>query len=96
MGGGPNSTTLEVAIYQALIFEFNFSKAASLASIQFFICGIIALFFIFLGEKNIPFASMKINHFDTNYLNFKKKYVGLVLDFTYSIFFNIPNIFSSF
>ena len=58
MGGGPNSTTLEVAIYQALIFEFNFSKAASLASIQFFLCGIIALFFLyFLGEKNISFAS---------------------------------------
>ena len=51
MGGGPNSTTLEVAIYQALIFEFNFSKAASLASIQFFLCGIIALFFVFLGKK---------------------------------------------
>ena len=72
MGGGPNSTTLEVAIYQALIFEFNFSKAASLASIQFFLCGIIALFFVFLGEKNISFASMKINYFDTNYLNLKK------------------------
>ncbi len=92
MGGGPKSTTLEVAIYHALIFEFNFSKAASLASIQFFICGIIALFFIFLGKKNISFASMKINYFNTNYLNLKKN----ILDWFWILFTIIFVLFPIF
>ncbi|QSP93984.1 thiamine/thiamine pyrophosphate ABC transporter permease [Marinobacter salinisoli] len=39
LGGGPGSTTLEVAIYQALRFEFDFSRAAMLAIVQMLICG---------------------------------------------------------
>ena len=39
LGGGPSSTTLEVAIYQALRFEFDFAQAALLAIIQLLICG---------------------------------------------------------
>ena len=47
LGGGPNSTTLEVAIYQALVFDFDFAKASSLASIQFLVCVILAIYIIF-------------------------------------------------
>jgi len=39
LGGGPRATTLEVAIYQALRFEFDFAQAALLAAIQLLICG---------------------------------------------------------
>jgi len=39
LGGGPAATTLEVAIYQALRFEFDFPQAAVLAVIQLAICG---------------------------------------------------------
>ncbi len=39
LGGGPAATTLEVAIYQALRFEFDFAQAALLAVIQLVICG---------------------------------------------------------
>ncbi|MDP4548985.1 thiamine/thiamine pyrophosphate ABC transporter permease [Marinobacter sp. MDS2] len=39
LGGGPSATTLEVAIYQALRFEFDFPQAAVLAVIQLLICG---------------------------------------------------------
>lgn len=39
LGGGPATTTLEVAIYQALRFEFDFAQAALLAVIQLVICG---------------------------------------------------------
>ncbi|MBR9869529.1 MAG: thiamine/thiamine pyrophosphate ABC transporter, permease protein [Gammaproteobacteria bacterium] len=38
LGGGPAATTLEVAIYQALRFEFDFPQAAVLAVIQLLIC----------------------------------------------------------
>ncbi len=42
LGGGPKATTIELAIYQALRFEFDLGKAAVLGLIQFAICGIIA------------------------------------------------------
>lgn len=42
VGGGPKGTTIELAIYQAFRFEFNLGKAASLATIQFGLCGIVA------------------------------------------------------
>ncbi|TPE54671.1 thiamine/thiamine pyrophosphate ABC transporter, permease protein [Maribrevibacterium harenarium] len=38
LGGGPKSSTLEVAIYQALRFEFDLSKASFLALLQVSIC----------------------------------------------------------
>lgn len=34
LGGGPGATTVEVAIYQALSFEFDLGKAAGLAGLQ--------------------------------------------------------------
>ncbi len=42
LGGGPKATTLEVAIYQALRFDFNLSKAALLALVQFGLCASVA------------------------------------------------------
>lgn len=38
MGGGPRATTVELAIYQALRFEFDLGRAALLACIQFGLC----------------------------------------------------------
>ncbi|MGQ7845507.1 thiamine/thiamine pyrophosphate ABC transporter permease [Granulosicoccus sp. 3-233] len=38
LGGGPRSTTIEVAIYQALRFDFDISTAVALACIQLLIC----------------------------------------------------------
>lgn len=48
LGGGPQYTTLEVAVYQAIVFDFDLAKAALLALLQFMICsalfGLCALF----------------------------------------------------
>jgi len=38
LGGGPPNATLEVAIYQALRFEFDVTRAALLAGIQLLLC----------------------------------------------------------
>lgn len=38
LGGGPRSTTIEVAIYQALRFDFDISLAVSLACVQLIVC----------------------------------------------------------
>ncbi len=38
LGGGPQYTTLETAIYQAILFEFDLPKAALFALLQFVFC----------------------------------------------------------
>lgn len=42
LGGGPRATTLELAIYQALRFDFDLGRAAMLALVQFLLCGMAA------------------------------------------------------
>jgi len=49
LGGSPQNSTLEVAIYQYALFELNFQKAIILSFIQIFIC----LVFVFVGFFNI-------------------------------------------
>lgn len=43
LGGGPKSTTLEVAIYQSLRFDFEPSQAVVLAVLQFSLCAIVTM-----------------------------------------------------
>lgn len=43
LGGGPRATTVELAIYQAVRFEFDLSRAALLSLIQLLITGFSAL-----------------------------------------------------
>jgi len=40
LGGGPKATTLEVAIYQALHFDFDAGRAVALTAVQLFLTGI--------------------------------------------------------
>ena len=43
LGGGPKSTTVELAIYQAFRFDFDLAKAATLAVIQLIVVGMASL-----------------------------------------------------
>ena len=43
MGGGPRATTIELAIYQAVRFDFDLGRAALLACIQFGLCVVAAV-----------------------------------------------------
>jgi len=43
LGGGPKASTLELAIYQALRFEFDLGRAALLAAVQFGVCAAVTL-----------------------------------------------------
>ncbi len=43
LGGGPRATTVELAIYQALRFDFDLGRAALLALVQVGLCTITAL-----------------------------------------------------
>ncbi|MGE8105806.1 thiamine/thiamine pyrophosphate ABC transporter permease [Allorhizobium sp. NPDC080224] len=51
-GGGPAATTIEVAIYQALRFDFNPERAVSLALLQITVTGMILI-----GLSVLPAAS---------------------------------------
>jgi thiamine transport system permease protein len=42
LGGGPRATTVELAIYQALRFDYDPARAASLALMQFTLCALAA------------------------------------------------------
>ena len=57
LGGGPASTTLEVAIYQSLAYDFDIGRAATLTIVQFLVV-IATLAFIRLLRQS-PFAHIK-------------------------------------
>jgi thiamine transport system permease protein len=44
LGGGPRATTIEVAIYQALRFDFDLGTAVSLALVQMICCIVLMIF----------------------------------------------------
>ena len=53
LGGGPKATTLELAIYQALRFEFDLGRAALLAAMQFGLCAVVTLV---IAQSALPTA----------------------------------------
>lgn len=88
MGGSPKFSTLEVAIYQAIIFEFNLAKAAILALLQFIICVIIFISSNRLNSNNhaLILSQQQIK------LNFSSYFtaVNIVIIIVFSIFILSP------
>lgn len=71
LGGGPKTSTIEVAIYQSAIFELNFNKAIFLSSIQIIFCSIFLLFGFYKlkGSSYFEIHNNYFNHpFNTNKL----------------------------
>ena len=59
LGGGPRATTIEVAIYQALRFDFDITLAVALACIQLSVCLILTLLStIFKSDANLGFKDV--------------------------------------
>ena len=54
LGGGPSATTLEVAIYQALRFDFDPGQAVVLALLQLLLCATCYLLLSRLGAQVDP------------------------------------------
>lgn len=61
LGGGPRATTIEVAIYQSLRFDFDIQLAVTLASIQLVIC----LFLTALSALFKPDTAVGFQGFNT-------------------------------
>ncbi len=62
LGGGPRATTVEVAIYQALRFDFDLNTAVTLALLQLLICTSLLILSAFFRHSSISgFQYLKAN-----------------------------------
>ena len=59
LGGGPKATTIEVAIFQAIRFDFDIAKAVYLSLLQVVFCGSILWVGLRLGRPIDMFASLE-------------------------------------
>jgi len=83
LGGGPQNSTLEVAIYQSVFFELNFNKAIILSILQIIICSIL-LIIGFISLKGSRYFEIQIDNFE--YLFNKNKLISLIDFFIIIIF----------
>lgn len=60
LGGGPAATTLEVAIYQALRFDFDPARAVSLTLLQIALTAAVVLALMRLGANTAGDASLSV------------------------------------
>jgi len=87
LGGGPKSTTLEVAIYQSLRFDFDPARAVVLALLQFSLCVLVALLslrFQKLPEVEITQSSHPISQ------RGKSQWLNAIIVITAAIFVIMP------
>ena len=60
LGGGPAATTLEVAIYQALRFDFDPARAVALTALQVAITAVVLLVLVRLGANTAVDANLSV------------------------------------
>ncbi|ODT05936.1 MAG: thiamine/thiamine pyrophosphate ABC transporter, permease protein [Mesorhizobium sp. SCN 65-20] len=60
LGGGPAATTLEVAIYQALRFDFDPARAVSLTLLQIALTAVVVLALMRLGANTAGEANLSV------------------------------------
>ncbi len=78
LGGGPRATTLEVAIYQALKYDFNIPEALTLAWSQFLIAGTLFLGLTLLGSVSWLSADTASNRWKPTPGGFQRRCFQLV------------------
>jgi len=93
LGGGPSTSTMEVAIYQSALFELNFNKAIILSIIQIVIC-ITFLLLGFFKMKGSNFFEIQINNFNHPFGNIIKiKLFDYLIIILFSIILFSPIIY---
>jgi len=93
LGGGPSTSTMEVAIYQSALFELNFNKAIILSFIQIMIC-LILLVLGFYKLKGSNFFEIQTNYFDHPFKNhFLIKFFDYLIISIFSIILFSPIIY---
>ena len=90
LGGGPSTSNLEVAIYQAALLELNFKKAIYLSIIQIIIC-IIFLLLGFYKLKGSNYFEIQKNYYDHSFIkNYSIRYMDYLLILIFSAFLFSP------
>lgn len=93
LGGGPAVTSIEVAIYQSLKFDFDFANAINLSLIQFVIC---IFMMILLQKYNIAKLGSLSSYQQTNYqynsLGVLTNIIDIILIFILFIVAILPTI----
>ena len=93
LGGGPSTSTIEVAIYQSALFELNFNKAIILSIVQIIIC-ITFLLFGFYKLKGSNFFEIQISNFNHPFCKITKiKLFDYLIIILFSIIFFSPIIY---
>jgi len=98
LGGGPSTSTMEVAIYQSALFELNFNKAIILSFIQIIIC-LLLLIVGFYKLKGSNFFEIQTSNFDYPFKNnifIKFCDYSIILIFSIILFSPIIYIISNF
>ena len=60
LGGGPRATTLEVAIYQALRFDFDPARAVTLTALQIILTALVVFLLARLGADMVADAALPV------------------------------------
>jgi thiamine transport system permease protein len=87
LGGGPQSTTLEVAIYQSLRFDFDPARAVVLALLQLSICTLVAI--TTLRLQRLPEVEITIASFSKPVTG-RRKWLDTMLILTSGVFVGMP------
>lgn len=87
LGGGPKTTTLEVAIYQSLRFDFDPVQAVILALMQFALCAVVAI--ISLKFQRLPEVEIDLPA-QTVAPVMKGRSINAVLIFLAALFVGMP------
>ena len=89
LGGGPKYSTIEVAIYQSVIFLNNYNQAVILLMIQILICCSIFIFFFKSFKSNNFLLDDRRRNINNNSYSFKYLFDYLLI-FVFTIFIFSP------
>lgn len=89
LGGGPKSTTIELAIYQAIRFEFDFALATSLGLVQLLLSGGAAYALLLLGRQSDLGGGLDRSIVD-NFRSFRERGLDSVIIVLASAFLLFP------
>lgn len=95
LGGGPQYTTLETAIYQAILFEFDLPKAALFAMLQFVFCLVLFSLTSRFSPSNQNGLSNRNPWFEKPKSAVKIFHVFVLLVFVFFLFSPVLNILIS-
>nr|BET44656.1 MAG: thiamine/thiamine pyrophosphate ABC transporter permease ThiP [Candidatus Aschnera chinzeii] len=91
LGGSPVFATIEVAIYYAIHYNFNYSYAAWLSLIQIFFC-LGFMFFNYITDTIFHIGFTKKKTYDSTKIYIKNKKINLFIIILSGLFFIFPII----